>query len=38
MFYGAKTMFDRAGFVEVARRTQTRPVMRRALRPTVKSV
>ena len=38
MFYGAKTMFDRAGFVEVARRTQTRPVMRRTLRPRVKSV
>ena len=38
MFYGAKTMFDRAGFVEVARRTQTRPVMRRTLRPSVKAV
>jgi ribosomal protein S18 acetylase RimI-like enzyme len=38
MFYGAKTMFDRAGFVEVARRTKTRPVMRRALRPRVKAV
>lgn len=38
MFYGAKSMFDRAGFVEVARRTQTRPVMRRALRPRAKGV
>jgi ribosomal protein S18 acetylase RimI-like enzyme len=33
MFYGAKSMYDRAGFREVARRTPTRPVMRRALRP-----
>jgi ribosomal protein S18 acetylase RimI-like enzyme len=32
MFYGAKSMYDRAGFREVARRTPTRPVMRRALR------
>lgn len=37
MFYGAKTMFDRAGFVEVARRRATRPVMRRTLRPRVKA-
>ena len=33
MFFGAKTMYDRAGFKEVARRKQNRPVMRRAIRP-----
>jgi GNAT superfamily N-acetyltransferase len=33
MFFGARSMFERAGFREVARRTPTRPVMRRALRP-----
>ena len=32
MWFGTKPMFDRAGFVEVARRKPTRPVMRRALR------
>jgi GNAT superfamily N-acetyltransferase len=32
MWFGAKTMFDRAGFVEVARRKPTRPVMRKTLR------
>ena len=32
MWFGAKTMFDRAGFVEVVRRKPTRPVMRRTLR------
>jgi ribosomal protein S18 acetylase RimI-like enzyme len=31
-FVGAKPMFDRAGFHEVARRRSTRPTMRRALR------
>jgi GNAT superfamily N-acetyltransferase len=31
-WFGAKQMFDRAGFVEVARRTPTRPVVRRTLR------
>jgi ribosomal protein S18 acetylase RimI-like enzyme len=36
MFHGAKRMFDRAGFVEVARRKETRPVMRRTLRPRAK--
>lgn len=30
-WFGAKTMFDRAGFVEVARRKPTRPVVRLAL-------
>jgi GNAT superfamily N-acetyltransferase len=33
MFFGAKTMYDRVGFKEVARRKPTRPVVRRALRP-----
>jgi GNAT superfamily N-acetyltransferase len=32
MWFGAKSMFDRAGFVEVARRKPTRPVVRKALR------
>jgi GNAT superfamily N-acetyltransferase len=32
MWFGAKGMFDRAGFVEVARRKPTRPVMRKSLR------
>lgn len=31
-FVGTKPMFDRAGFHEVARRTPTRPLMRRAVR------
>ena len=33
MFFGAKSMYDRAGFDEVARRKPTRPVVRRKLRP-----
>jgi GNAT superfamily N-acetyltransferase len=33
MFFGAKSMYDRAGFKEVARRRPTRPVVRRRLRP-----
>lgn len=33
MFFGAKRMYDRAGFKEVARRKETRPVVRRTLRP-----
>lgn len=33
MWFGAKRMYDRAGFKEVARRKKTRPVMRRTLRP-----
>ena len=32
MFFGAKSMYDRAGFKEVARRKPTRPVVRKALR------
>lgn len=37
MFFGAKSMYDRAGFREVARRKPTRPVVRRALRTTARS-
>ena len=33
MFFGARSLFDRAGFREVARRGPTRPVMRKTLRP-----
>jgi GNAT superfamily N-acetyltransferase len=33
MFFGAKSMYDRAGFREVARRRPTRSVVRKALRP-----
>lgn len=33
MFFGAKRMYDRAGFTEVARRKEARPVVRRRLRP-----
>jgi hypothetical protein len=33
MFFGAKSRYDQAGFREVARRKPTRPVVRRALRP-----
>jgi GNAT superfamily N-acetyltransferase len=33
MFFGAKSMFDRAGFREVARRRPARAVVRRPLRP-----
>jgi GNAT superfamily N-acetyltransferase len=32
MFFGAKSMYDRAGFREVARRKPTRPVVRKAVR------
>ena len=32
MWFGAKSMYDRAGFVEVARRKPMRPVVRRKLR------
>jgi GNAT superfamily N-acetyltransferase len=35
MWFGAKSMFDREGFVEVARRKPGRPVMRKTLRPPV---
>lgn len=33
MWFGAKRMYDRAGFTEVARRKQTRPVVRKSVRP-----
>ena len=33
MFFGAKSMYDRVGFREVTRRRPTRPVVRKALRP-----
>jgi GNAT superfamily N-acetyltransferase len=33
LWFGAKPMFDRAGFVEVARRKPARPVVRKTLRP-----
>jgi GNAT superfamily N-acetyltransferase len=36
MWFGAKSMYDRAGFLEVARRKETRPVMRKAIRPRVR--
>lgn len=32
IWWGAKSIFDRAGFREVARRKETRPVMRKAIR------
>ena len=33
MWFGAKSMFDRAGFREVTRRKPTRPIVRKRLRP-----
>jgi len=33
MWFGAKSMYDRAGFSEVARRKEARPVVRKAVRP-----
>ena len=33
MWFGAKSMYDRAGFKEVARRKPARPVVRRRVRP-----
>lgn len=35
MWFGAKGIFDRAGFKEVARRKLTRPVMRKKIRPRI---
>ena len=32
MWFGAKSMYDRAGFIEVARRKPTRPLVRKTLR------
>jgi GNAT superfamily N-acetyltransferase len=37
MWFGAKRMYDRAGFKEVARRKENRPVVRKALRPRTKT-
>jgi GNAT superfamily N-acetyltransferase len=36
LWFGTKPMFDRVGFVEVARRKPARPVMRRAMRQRAK--
>lgn len=36
MWFGAKSMYDRAGFREVARRKETRPVVRKSIRPRAK--
>lgn len=33
MFFGSRSLYERAGFTEVARRSPTRVVMRRPLRP-----
>lgn len=33
MFFGSRSLYERAGFREVLRRSPTRVVMRRALRP-----
>ncbi len=33
IWFGTKPMFDRVGFVEIARRKPARPLMRKALRP-----
>jgi GNAT superfamily N-acetyltransferase len=33
MFFGSRSLYERAGFVEVVRRSPTRLVMRRTLRP-----
>jgi GNAT superfamily N-acetyltransferase len=35
MWFGAKRMYDRAGFKEVARRKKARPVVRRRIQPRV---
>ena len=36
MWFGSKGMYDRAGFVEVARRKPARPMVRKTLRPSAK--
>jgi hypothetical protein len=33
MFFGSRSLYERAGFTEVVRRSPTRVVMRRAIRP-----
>lgn len=37
MFFGSRSLYERAGFAEVVRRSPTRVVMRRNLRPRVSS-
>jgi GNAT superfamily N-acetyltransferase len=37
MFFGSRSLYERAGFTEVVRRSPTRLVMRRRLRPRVES-
>jgi len=37
LWFGSKRIFDRAGFREVARRTPTRPVVRRSIRRAARS-
>ncbi len=37
MFFGAKSLYDRAGFDEVARRKPTRPVVRKQVHPGTKA-
>ena len=38
LWWGAKSLYDKAGFTEAARRKKTRPVMRRTLRPPSRKV
>jgi len=33
MFFGSRSLYEKAGFTEVVRRSPTRVVMRRRLRP-----
>jgi GNAT superfamily N-acetyltransferase len=33
MFFGSRSLYERAGFTEIVRRSPTRVVMRRRLRP-----
>jgi hypothetical protein len=33
MFFGSRSLYERAGFKEIERRSPTRVVMRRGLRP-----
>ena len=37
MWFGAKRMYDHEGFVEVARRKPTRPVVRKTIRNTLRA-
>ena len=38
MFFGSRSLYERAGFREVVRRSPTRLVMRRALRPRASAI